>query len=242
MRIKLGNLIAGYHRGKAFTMKNHYVKIKSIKHITPDVLQIDVEKPQKFSFIPGQATEISINKAGWRNEKRPFTFTSLPQNDYLQFTIKTYPLHKGVTNELLRLKTNDELILHSVFGTIVYKSEGLFIAGGAGITPFIAIFRYLHSKNEIGNNKLIFANKTQADIILKAEFNNLLGADFINVLSDEEVEGYAHGFITEKILKTNITDFNKNIYICGPPPMMDAMLKILSHLHIDEKFIIKEVF
>ncbi|MFA6103403.1 MAG: hypothetical protein WC721_14520 [Victivallaceae bacterium] len=223
-------------------MKNHHVKIKSIRHITHDVLQIEVEKPQPFDFIPGQATEISINKEGWKTEKRPFTFTSLPDDDYLQFTIKIYPLHRGVTGELLQLKTNDELILHSVFGTIAYKSEGLFIAGGAGVTPFIAIFRYLHSKNEIGGNKLIFANKTKADIILRSEFKKLLGDNFINILSDEDVKGCSHGFITEKFLKANITDFNKNIYICGPPPMMDAMEKFLSHLHIDEKFIIKEVF
>jgi ferredoxin-NADP reductase len=120
-------------------MKQHFVKIKSIQHITHDVLQIDTEKPQQFNFTPGQATEISINKEGWQNEKRPFTFTSLPHNDYLQFTIKTYPSHKGVTNELLQLKKNDELILHDVFGAIAYKREGLFIAGGAGVTPY-----YLH--------------------------------------------------------------------------------------------------
>ena len=223
-------------------MKNHHVKIKSIRNITHDVLQIEVEKPQPFSFIPGQATEISINKEGWKTEKRPFTFTSLPHEDYLQFTIKTYPSHKGVTNELLQLKMNDELILHGVFGTIAYKGEGLFIAGGAGVTPFIAIFRELQSKNEIGVNKLIFANKTKADIILRSEFKKLLGDNFINILSDEDVKGCSHGFITKKILKENITDFNKNIYVCGPPPMMEAIEKFLADLHVDEKFIIKEIF
>ncbi len=121
------------------TMKNITIKIISIGHITHDVLQIFTEKPQELSFTPGQATEISINKEGWQNEKRPFTFTSLPNDDYLQFTIKTYPAHKGVTNELLQLKKNDELILHDVFGAIAYKNEGVFIAGGAGVTPFISI-------------------------------------------------------------------------------------------------------
>ncbi|MCU0473556.1 MAG: hypothetical protein MUC93_09360 [Bacteroidales bacterium] len=120
-------------------MKNITIKIISIGHITHDVLQIFTEKPQELSFTPGQATEISINKEGWQNEKRPFTFTSLPNDDYLQFTIKTYPAHKGVTNELLQLKKNDELILHDVFGAIAYKNEGVFIAGGAGVTPFISI-------------------------------------------------------------------------------------------------------
>ena len=96
-------------------MENLNVKITSIGHITQDVLQIFTEKPQQLDFTPGQATEVSINKEGWQNEKRPFTFTSLPNDDFLQFTIKTYPAHKGVTNELLQLKKNDELILHDVF-------------------------------------------------------------------------------------------------------------------------------
>ena len=102
-------------------MKNLIVKIISIGHITHDVLQIFTEKPQQLNFTPGQATEISINKDGWQNEKRPFTFTSLPNDDYLQFTIKTYPMNKGVTNELLQLKTNDELILHDVLWSMKKK-------------------------------------------------------------------------------------------------------------------------
>ncbi len=127
-------------------MKQPIVKIKSIKHITHDVLQIVTEKPQQYNFTPGQATEVAINKIDWLNEKRPFTFTSLPSNDYLEFTIKTYPSHNGVTNELLKLRKDEELILHDVFGAISYIGEGVFIAGGAGVTPFISIFRYLRVK------------------------------------------------------------------------------------------------
>ena len=223
-------------------MKQLLVKIKSIQHFTHDVLQIITEKPKKYNFTPGQATYVAINKNGWKYEKRPFTFTCLPDNDYLEFAIKTYPSHKGVTNQLLLLKKDDELILHDVFGAIAYKGEGLFIAGGAGVTPFICIFRYLQSKNEIGDNKLIFANKREDDIILAEEFRNLLGDNFINILSDEQTDKYEYGQITEAFLKAHIQGINKKIYICGPEPMMDAIEKFLSHLHVDEKLIIKEKF
>lgn len=223
-------------------MKAFTVKIKSIKHLTHDVLRIVTEKPQKLSFTPGQATEVSINKSGWEDEKRPFTFTHLPDDNYIEFTIKTYPAHKGVTNEMLKLKTNEELILHDVFGAIAYQGEGVFIAGGAGVTPYICIFRDLQSKQKIGNNKLIFANKTKADIIHEEEFTNILGKNFINILSEEKAEGYAHGQITEGFLKTHISDATKNIYLCGPPPMMDSVEKQLLDLKIDKSEIIKEVF
>lgn len=223
-------------------MNQHTVKIRSIKNITNDVLRIVTEKPQNYTFAPGQATEVSINKNGWKDEKRPFTFTSLPDSDHIEFTIKTYPSHKGVTNELLNLKENDMLIMHDVFGAITYKGEGVFIAGGAGVTPFICILRYLKSKNETGNNKLIFANKTKGDIILENEFKTLLGKNFINILSDEEADGYAHGLITEGFLKPHINESTKNVYICGPPPMMDAIEKQLINLKIDKNQIIKEAF
>jgi len=223
-------------------MEQYLVKIKSIKYITHDVLKVVTEKPPEFAYTPGQATEISINRNSWRDEKRPFTFTSLPHNSYLEFTIKTYPSHKGVTNELLKLKENDELILHDIFGTILYKAEGIFIAGGVGVTPFISIFRDLSMKKGIGNNKLIFANKTKEDIICMKEFETLLGKNFINILSDENTKEHAHGYIAEKFLKEYIDNSVQNVYVCGPPPMMDAVENILLNLKVDEKIIIKEEF
>jgi len=223
-------------------MQKHIVKIKSIENLTHNVLRIVTEKPPNYNFTPGQATEICINKDGWKNETRPFTFTCLPDNDYLEFTIKTYPTHKGVTNELLQLRINEEFILGEVFGEIAYKGEGTFIAGGAGITPFISILRFLKSKNEIGSNRLLFANKTKADIILETELRDLLGINFINILSDEKVSDYPHGYITEKFLKSTIPDLTKRIYLCGPEPMMEAVEQQLVNMGVDLKSIIKEIF
>ena len=223
-------------------MQKHIVKIISIDKITHDVLKVMTEKPQQYTFTSGQATEISINKEGWKDKKNPFTFTCLPDNNYLEFTIKTYPEHKGVTNELLHLKINDELVLHDVFGAIGYKGEGVFIAGGAGVTPFISIFRDLHSKNKIGDNKLIFANKTKNDVILESEWIKLLGNNFISILSDEKANGCAFGRITEDFIKENSGGLNKIFYVCGPPLMMEAIEKQLGNLKVDEKSIIKEAF
>jgi ferredoxin-NADP reductase len=222
-------------------MESHIVKIKSIDKVTHNVLRIVFEKPDGYTFTPGQATEIAIDKNNWREEKRPFTFTSLPGDDDLEFTIKTYPERKGVTNELLSLRPGDQIIIHDVWGAISYKGEGVFIAGGAGITPFLSIFRDLNSKNEVKNNLLVFANKTKADIIHEEEFKTLLGNRFINILSEEVVPGYAHGRITEDFLKEHITNFNKPFYVCGPPPMMDSIQKQLADLGVAENLLVVEI-
>lgn len=223
-------------------MTQQLVKIKFIDHITHDVLKIVTEKPAEYTFIPGQAVALSVNKSDWENEVRPFTFTSLPDNDFLEFIIKIYSSHEGVTNEFQSLKKDDELILHNIFGSISYKGEGVFIAGGSGITPFISIFRDLHSKNEIGNNKLIFANKTKGDIILEEELKEMLSYNFINIIADENIDGYAQGLISESFLKAHISRSCKNIYLCGPPPMMESVEKHLHYLNDNEKAIIKEEF
>lgn len=223
-------------------MGNHILKIKSIDNVTHDVLRITTNKPSGFDFEPGQAAKIAINKSGWLKEERPFTFTNLPESESLEFTIKTYPEKESVTSKLLHLKQNDELVLHGVFGAIAYKGEGVFIAGGAGITPFISIFRDLKTKNEIGTNMLLFANKKKADIILEKELEDLLGDAFINILSEEEAEGYHHGIITEAFLKKNVTNFNQQFYICGPPPMIESVEKQLINLGVDKDHITKEIF
>jgi ferredoxin-NADP reductase len=211
-------------------MEEHIVRILSVDQVTHDVKRFWVEKPAGYTFIPGQATEVSINTPSLKDEKRPFTFTSLNRESYLEFTIKIYSSHNGVTNALGRAKPGDELIIRDVWGAISYKGKGVFIAGGAGITPFISIFRDLRTRNEISGNRLIFANKTKADIILEKELSNMLGKDFINILSDEMADSYHHGMITADFLKASISDFSSNFYICGPPPMIDAVKDQLSKL------------
>lgn len=218
------------------------VKILSIEHLTHDVLKIMAGKPAQLNYHPGQAVDISINTQNWKEELRAFTFTSLPDDNHIEFIIKTYPSHNGVTNQLLSLRKEDSIIIQEPFGDIAYKGEGIFIAGGAGVTPFIAILKQLEKENKIGNNKLIFANKTKADIILESKLKTLLGNNFINILSDENLDGYEHGFISASLIKNYIEANTKYFYLCGPPPMMNAIENILASLGIEESQIVKEDF
>ena len=212
-------------------MEEHIVKILSIHQVTHNVKRFKIEKPPGYTFVPGQATEVAINKAEWKSERRPFTFTSLNEWDHLEFTIKIYSDHDGVTNQLGKLKAGDEILLHDVWGAIQYNGEGIFIAGGAGVTPFIAIFRQLQKEKKLGNNTLLFSNKTKKDIILADEFSAMLGDRFINTLTDEEVQGYDHHRIDEKYLKQKINNnFDQHFYICGPDAMVKDIHSILKNV------------
>jgi glycine betaine catabolism B len=208
-------------------MESHIVKISAIRQVTHDVKSFRIEKPAGYQFIPGQATEVSINKAGWEDERRPFTFTSLNQHPWLEFTIKRYADHDGVTNLLHQLKEGDELIIRDVWGAIEYKGPGYFIAGGAGITPFMAILRQLHEDKAIEGNVLFFSNKTAADVIYEEELSNILGSNAHFILTREKKDGYESGFIDTAFLQKNIRDFKRHFYICGPDKMIHDINAIL---------------
>jgi ferredoxin-NADP reductase len=212
------------------TPEEHIVKIFSIENVTHDVKRFRVEKPENYSFNPGQATEIAINHNEWKNEKRPFSFTCLNDVPYLEFTIKIYSDHPGVTNQLNTLKPGDELIIHDVWGAIEYKGPGYFIAGGAGITPFISILRQLHKDGNVKGNILLFSNKTSQDIILLDELTQILQNNAHFVISDQKSERYYNGFIDETYLRNKVRDFNKHFYVCGPPKMITSINETLLKL------------
>ncbi|MBK6265760.1 flavodoxin reductase [Marivirga sp. S37H4] len=206
------------------------VKITNIRSLTHNVTEITTQKPKEYAFEPGQSTEVAINKEGWKEEKRPFSFTSLPEDDFLQFSIKSYRDHNGVTDKVNGLIAGDELKIGDPVGTIQYKGNGTFIAGGAGITPFISIFKDLEKKNKLNGNSLIFSNKTSKDVILESYWQDIFDDNFISTLTQENVEGHENDKIGMEFLKKHIEDFSQNFYLCGPEEMVKDISELLKIL------------
>ncbi|MEO8235893.1 MAG: FAD-binding oxidoreductase [Flavobacterium sp.] len=221
-------------------MSAHIVKVLDSFYVTHDVKCFVVEKPAGYDFIPGQATEVSINLPEWKNQMRPFTFTCLRSKEYLEFIIKIYPDHKGVTNMLSRINAGAELIINDTFGTLQYKGPGVFIAGGSGITPFIAIFRDLYKNKHLKGNKLIYSNKTSGDVILGDELRKMLKENFINLFTREKVIGYLGRRIDRNYLIENIIDFNQNFYVCGTSEFVKSITIYLIDLGVNPDSLIIE--
>ncbi len=222
-------------------MADSIVKIIETEQLTHDVKRFRIEKPEGYEFRPGQATGVTINTPELKKMRRSFTFTGRNDDPYLEFTIKIYPEHNGLTKELDRLVPGNEIVIGSPWGAISYKGKGIFIAGGAGITPFIAIFRDLKAREELQGNLLLFANKTKADIIMEQEFREMLGGAFINILSEEKADGYYHGFIDEEFIGAQVSNYSQNFYLCGPPPMMQSLTGVLSRLGVDRKAVTMDI-
>lgn len=221
-------------------MDKFIVKVLETDYVTHNVKRFVLEKPAGYTFTPGQATDVAINRPGLEDELRPFTFTCLNDDDHLEFMIKIYTGHNGVTEKLGSVNVGDELIVHEVFGSIAYKGPGVFIAGGAGITPFVAILRQLKADNKLSGNILLFANHNESDIILKDELKGLLDGNFINILKAPVTPGIPGSIIDRKLLKHYISEAVTNYYICGPDSFTNAMVENLQSLGIEASRIVIE--
>ena len=127
------------------------------------------------------------------------------------------------------LSPGDELIIRDAWGAIEYKGPGYFIAGGAGITPFIAILRDLYKKDKLERTVSFFSNNTTPDIILADELKIMLGDDSIFTTTKETCVGEHHK-INEAFLKENVDDFSKHFYVCGPDLMVKEISETLEKL------------
>ncbi len=222
------------------TQGNIVLKVTETSYVTHDVKRFIMEKPEGFTFIPGQSANISINLPEWKDKQRPFTFTSVPGDDYLELMIKIYRFRNGVTKQLDAVNAGDELILHDVFGAIQYKAKGVFIAAGSGITPFLSILRQLYILRQIQGNLLIFSNRTSADVIMEEELHQMLGDNFIETFTRENVIGFIDRRIDRDFLISNIDDFNQQFYICGPESFVSDLKQLLEELGADTESIIFE--
>jgi ferredoxin-NADP reductase len=209
---------------------NHRVSLLMSQFVTHDVKRFIVTKPEGFLFDSGQGVELAIDRPGLSGEGRPFTPTGQAADRVLEFTIKAYLDHAGVTQALHQLEPGAELLMSEPFGTISYQGPGVFIAGGAGITPFLAILRNLARTGDLDGQTLIFSNKAPQDVICEKELRHLLGERCILTCTGAATPGYAHRRVDRAFLEETIRDFKQRFYVCGPPPFMDAVNDALAQL------------
>ncbi len=211
-------------------MSEKRVEILSVEYITPDVKRFVLTKPKGFRFKPGQGCMVAVDEEGWRDKWRPFTFTNLPGQRKLELIVKIYAEHAGVTQRMAFLRKGDALLLDEVFGSIVYHGPGHFFAAGAGITPFLSIFRQLHKEEKLAGNVLVYSNKTVSDVIMDEELTHLLGKKYLKTFTKQGVIGFRERRIDRDMLITLVQNFDQHFYLCGPPEFvhdLEAMLLAL---------------
>jgi ferredoxin-NADP reductase len=211
-------------------MAEHTISVRSIEELTHDVRRYRCEKPDGYEYEPGQATELHLDRDGWRDERRPFTFTSLPDADHLEFTIKSYPDHDGVTEQIGRTRVGDRFVIGDAWGAITDHGPGTFIAGGAGVTPFIAILKQRLANGSLDGCHLICSNKTEADIIMREEWEAMPGLRTTFLVTEEPDSPLAADQLDRSSLETMIDGTDRQFYVCGPPAMVEDISSALESL------------
>jgi ferredoxin-NADP reductase len=210
-------------------MSDFAVKIVSITKLTHNIKSFKVERPEDFEYEAGQAVELAIDQKKWENEARPFTLVSLPKDNDLEFIIKSYRDANGVTNAMDSLKRDALLLMSEPWDSLAYQGPGLFLAGGTGITPFLAILRKQFVAGRTSASRLIWANSTEHDTFYEPEFRQVLGAGFVPVVGHPKLSAI------KKILKPT-TDW---VYLCGPEKFVQAQAEMVAELGVPEDKIIR---
>lgn len=224
----------------------HRCRVLHVETLANNVKSYVIEKPNGFTFRPGQALEFAIDEPKWKDEPHPFTLTSLPDDPRLEFVIKSYPVaenpgHDGMTEHLgNEIKAGDHVLIGDAWGAIEYRGPGVFLAGGAGMTPFIAILRQLQQQGKLAGNRLFFSNRKAGDVFLQSELMRTLGDDAVFTLTGEENRNYQHGRIDRKWLENRVKNFDQPFYLCGPPKMVEDLSEVLKLLGADADSLVFE--
>lgn len=211
----------------------HELKLREIHKATHDTHHLIFDMPPGFDFEAGQAIEMKLQKDGWQDEGRPFTPVSLPGEDTLEFLIKSYPSHDGVTEQIAKMKVGDKVSIEGPFGDMRDRGPGVFIAGGAGITPMIALLRKrLREEGNLEGSTLVFSNKTEDDIIWREKLSEMPDLTVAYVVSEGNGGTVPQHELSRDYLRQFIEP-GTLCYLCGPPPMMDAVQAELDALGVD---------
>lgn len=217
-------------------------RIKDIRKETHDVKTFRLDPEKDIEFTPGQYCLVSI-VGSEEGVNKPFTFASSPTRDYIELTIKRIG---EFTTALHNLEPGDKLELQGPRGESLnfdetVEEDVVFLAGGSGITPFISAIGYALNKNLENQMTLIFGNRTKGDIIFEEELKKIddkKGFNIVNTLSDEWPDNWQEetGIIDKEMVRKHVDNPKKKIwYICGPPPMVDAMNELLEDLEVPEE-------
>ena len=166
---------------------------------------------------------------------RPYSISSCPKQA-LDGVLEIIVQRKGIFSNYLvdEAVINDEFIVGEPSGDFYYdnirdKKHILAIAGGSGVTPFMSMMKAIKEGDEDFRLTLIYGIRTREHSYIDLKDYEDERINIVMVLSDEEVDGYRHGFITKDILKDYLDD-NTSVFMCGPDAMYSYLEKQFNEL------------
>ena len=228
---------------KSIAVKEFAGVIAGIEKLTSDIRQVDIELEGPLKFWAGQYVEITVTTSQGQTITRSFSMANSPlETEKLRFIIKKYPEGK-FSNELDDggIRIGAKVTVKGPYGSC-FRREGrqgpmILVGAGSGMSPIWAILNDHLASGEQRDDLFFYGARTRADLFFLDEISILSAAipilKFIPVLSEASDDagwtgdtGFVHEVVDDH-LKLLDTDGNGDVYACGPPPMVDALMPVL---------------
>ncbi len=228
-------------------------KIGSSEAVTSDIRKIDINliTPEEIQFKPGQYVQIKYYNSDGDIDYRAYSVASNPdETGHIELNVKKIP--DGLVSSYLHsLDTEANLEFSGPYGDFYLRTDShrkiICIAGGVGLAPMKAIVLYWHTHQNDRILELYYGSRTTADLydhnifVKLAEENENFKYYPALMEPDENWKGDT-GFIN-LVIEENLTgEDNCEAYICGPPPMIDAVMKTLGEMGVMENRIYFDKF
>ena len=204
-------------------------------------------------FSAGQYLSITL-KIGNMTLTRPYSLASSPRdslNGIYMLTIQK--VADGLASQFIHdtWQVGTEVTASEPLGNFTYEplrdaATVVAVVGGSSITPFRSFAMAIADGDEDANLVLIYGSRTLADTMFQQELKELEARcdriKIVNVFSDEQLEGYEHGFITAELIKKYAPEGEYSLFVCGPQVMRKFVDKEIETLGLRRKFIRNELF
>ena len=204
-------------------------------------------------FSAGQYLSLSL-RIGDSFVTRPYSLASSPKEALDgEYMLTVRRANGGFVSDYIldHWKEGAEVTASAPLGEFTYEplrdaKHVVGLAGGSGITPFRSLAKAIADGDEDAELTLLYGSRTRADALFADEFEALAKDcpkfHYINVLSDEEAEGYEHGFLSAELVKKYAPEGEYSLFVCGPKAMYDFLESELPKLGLRRKFIRHELF
>lgn len=233
-------------------LRRGVAEVVSVEPVTHDMrhLVLQLLEPSDLKYFPGQYLDLT---APGQDESRSFSMASPVDRDgRLDFVIKLYP--GGAFSEYLkeRAAPGDRIAVEGPFGTFTLResrtSDLLFVAGGAGLAPVLALLRSMAERGVERRAVFYYGVRGERDLCFEKELHDLEqrlpNFRYVPALSDPAGEDWAGevGLITDVLRRREPDLRGRDAYLCGPPPMVEAAIPLLEELGVRQPDIFYDKF
>ncbi len=199
-------------------------EVAAVETVATDIVRLEVRLPAAIVFEPGQYVRIQPAGADFH---RSYSMANVPGTERLQFFVRRVP--GGAFSEwLAAAQPGDAVSLSAPHGTFFLRDEArprLFVAGGTGVAPFLSMLRTLARRPDTQRTTLLVGGRTPGHLFameeLQALATQIQGLDLQVAVEQDAGEGCHAGYATDLIAKLGL-DPATRVYLCGPPPMVEA--------------------